>query len=345
MTHGNAVAARILAAVSILGAPPAGAADPFFTAGIAYVAPDGDRRADDGVAGSAGIGLGFGRNLSAEARLFGAVLPAADAGAPDQSQIGLGVDLLVGLGSHWYVLAGGGGVDDDVGDPALNGTGGFANVGAGWRSRPARGLRYRIEARAVADSFGEGMNDALLGFVIELPPRAPAAPPAAAAATRVVTLEPRVPVAIDDLDADGVADEADRCANTLRGAKVEPDGCVWQEQVVTLSNLRFPVNSERLTADIRARLDEVARFFQNQPDVTMDVYGHTDATGSEAHNLALSKGRAAAARDYLIGKGIAARRLKSDGFGESQPIADNATEEGRVANRRVDLHIHARAPG
>jgi OmpA-OmpF porin, OOP family len=338
-------AARILAAVSILGATPAGAADPYFTAGVAYVAPDRDRLADDGVAGSAGVGLGLGKSLSTEARLFGAVLPAAAAGAPDQSQVGLGVDLVLALGSRWYVLAGGGGIDTDVGNPALDGANSFANAGVGWRNQLARGLRYRIEARAVADRFGGGMNDALLGLVVELPPRAPAPPPPAAAAARVVVLQQAVPVAIADMDADGIADEADRCSNTLRGAKVEPDGCVWQEQVVTLSNLRFPVNSERLTADIRARLDEVSRFFQNQPDVTMDVYGHTDASGSEPHNLALSKRRAAAVRDYLVRKGIAPARLKSDGFGESQPIADNGTEEGRVANRRVDLHIHARQPG
>ena len=77
----------------------------------------------------------------------------------------------------------------------------------------------------------------------------------------------------------------------------------------------------------------------------MDVHGHTDASGPQAHNLKLSKARAASVRNYLVGKGIAATQLTSDGFGAARPIATNETEEGRTANRRVDLRIHARQPG
>ena len=88
----------------------------------------------------------------------------------------------------------------------------------------------------------------------------------------------------------------------------------------------------------------MADFFANQSDVTMDVYGHTDAQGAEAYNLRLSADRAAAVRAYLVGKGITAAQLKSEGFGESKPIDDNKTAGGRARNRRVELHIHARRP-
>jgi outer membrane protein OmpA-like peptidoglycan-associated protein len=71
--------------------------------------------------------------------------------------------------------------------------------------------------------------------------------------------------------------------------------------------------------------------------VNIEVAGHTDSRGSDAYNIKLSQRRAEAVRDYLISKGIAADRLSAKGYGESQPVADNATDEGRFKNRRVEL--------
>jgi outer membrane protein OmpA-like peptidoglycan-associated protein len=69
------------------------------------------------------------------------------------------------------------------------------------------------------------------------------------------------------------------------------------------------------------------------------VEGHTDDVGEDAFNQTLSDGRAAAVRDYLIGKGVAVDRLEAQGFGETRPIADNTTKAGKEQNRRVEFVI------
>ena len=82
---------------------------------------------------------------------------------------------------------------------------------------------------------------------------------------------------------------------------------------------------------------------KGRPSMRIGVYGHTDSKGTPGGNLILSKQRAAAVRNYLQGKGIAANRLASEGFGQTKPIADNNTDEGRTKNRRVEFKILAGA--
>jgi len=342
--HRSNIKAAVTACALVWAGTLNAAAGDYLLLGISYVSPDDGRGAAHGAGGSAGYGRPFAAQWAGEARVFGHALDPERSEDRQLGQFGAGFDLVFAPETtHGFVvLAGVGGSRVDGAND--EGTGFFGNIGLGWRDLvPASSLRYRLEVRGFADQTGPGYTDALLSFVVELPTAAPPAAPAAVPAPRVVTLA--TPIVVADADADGIADENDKCASTLRGARVEPDGCVWQEQVVTLSNLRFPSSSERLTADIRTRLDEVVRFFANQPDVRMDIYGHTDATGTEAMNLKLSKGRAASVRAYLVKKGIGEARLTSDGFGESRPIATNDTEDGKAANRRVDLHIHARQPG
>src|SRR5262249_47866718 len=86
-------------------------------------------------------------------------------------------------------------------------------------------------------------------------------------------------------------------------------------------------------------LDEVVTLMKAQGSIKMGVYGHTDSRGIAANNLKLSSDRAASVMAYLIGHGIAASRLESQGFGQTKPIADNATEEGRAKNRRVEFKM------
>ena len=92
-------------------------------------------------------------------------------------------------------------------------------------------------------------------------------------------------------------------------------------------------------ANARTILDAVAAELSAYPDVTVALAGHTDAKGSEAYNQRLSESRAQAVRAYLADRGIEPGRMTAAGFGESQPVADNDTEEGRELNRRTELTV------
>jgi outer membrane protein OmpA-like peptidoglycan-associated protein len=84
-------------------------------------------------------------------------------------------------------------------------------------------------------------------------------------------------------------------------------------------------------------LDEVATLLAGELSWKLLIEGHTDAQGEADHNQRLSEARAAAVRDGLVERGVAAARLRTVGFGESRPVGDNATEVGRAQNRRVEL--------
>lgn len=102
-------------------------------------------------------------------------------------------------------------------------------------------------------------------------------------------------------------------------------------------------------ADIRSKsfklLDNVAGVLKSHPTLTVRVEGHTDSQGDDAHNLDLSQRRAQSVVAYLVKKGVAAERLTAQGFGETAPIADNRTNKGRAANRRVVFAITGGADG
>jgi len=107
----------------------------------------------------------------------------------------------------------------------------------------------------------------------------------------------------------------------------------------TLDNIFFDVNRYELLPKSKSDLDNLIEFLRLNKNVRIEIGGHTDNTGSEAHNQALSENRAKAVHDYLINAGIAASRLTYKGYGQSQPIADNDTDEGRQLNRRTDFKI------
>lgn len=101
----------------------------------------------------------------------------------------------------------------------------------------------------------------------------------------------------------------------------------------------FDVDSSQIRPVFQRTLDEVARTLNSYPETYIDVYGHTDSDGSDAHNLALSQRRAQAVADYLVSRGVNRARIATQGFGESQPIATNATSAGKQQNRRVEIRI------
>jgi outer membrane protein OmpA-like peptidoglycan-associated protein len=146
-----------------------------------------------------------------------------------------------------------------------------------------------------------------------------------------------------DSDGDGVPDCLDKCPDTPKGVKVDASGCPISEYIpepekpVVLTGVHFEFNKSILTPDSKTILDKVAASLIERPDVKVEIAGHTDSKGSDAYNLKLSDRRSAAVREYLISKGVMAENLTSKGYGESQPIADNKTDEGRAKNRRVEL--------
>jgi outer membrane protein OmpA-like peptidoglycan-associated protein len=107
------------------------------------------------------------------------------------------------------------------------------------------------------------------------------------------------------------------------------------------SDILFDVDSWSLRPESRATLRDLATNFQRYPDNLIDVEGHTDSTGTTAHNQTLSENRAGSVRDYLIAEGVPGRNVTARGYGESQPKATNETPEGRQLNRRVEIHIRA----
>ena len=101
----------------------------------------------------------------------------------------------------------------------------------------------------------------------------------------------------------------------------------------------FDTGSATLKPEFRAVLDKVAQSMIDYPQSLIDVYGHTDSTGSDAFNQRLSEQRAATVMNYLISRGVPAARLRSQGFGETMPVASNDTLDGRSKNRRVEIKI------
>ena len=139
-----------------------------------------------------------------------------------------------------------------------------------------------------------------------------------------------------DSDGDGVLDRLDRCPGTRTGARIDANGCEVAE-VIVLKGVNFATNSARLTPGSTAILDEAAATLLKRGDARTEVAGYTDDRGSAARNVELSQQRAEAVRRYLVSKGVNASNLTARGYGQENPIADNRTESGRSANRRVEL--------
>ncbi len=110
-------------------------------------------------------------------------------------------------------------------------------------------------------------------------------------------------------------------------------------KVTVLNNIFFATDSFNLKSESKPQLNEMFTFLNNNPGWIVEIGGHTDHNGSELYNIQLSAKRAAAVVNYLIEKGMPVERLRSKGYGFSEPVADNSTEEGRAANRRTEFKL------
>jgi adhesin transport system outer membrane protein len=167
--------------------------------------------------------------------------------------------------------------------------------------------------------------DAMAANPALLPPEAPLAAPVAA------------PV-VGDSDGDGVKDDKDLCPGTPAGTKVDHTGCPLKD-VTVIKGVYFDNDKSDLREDALPRLDEAVETLKRYPEIKVEIAGHTDWTSTDVYNQGLSERRAKAVMDYFISKGVDAGRLTAKGYGESNPIADNESDDGRAKNRRVELRI------
>jgi OOP family OmpA-OmpF porin len=115
--------------------------------------------------------------------------------------------------------------------------------------------------------------------------------------------------------------------------------CHIIDQTVVVRAVDFEFNSTQLTAPAQHTLNEVAAALLTQPELHIEVQGHTDSIGTDSYNLGLSQRRADAVKAYLVNRGLSASILSAKGFGKAMPIAGNDTAEGRAQNRRVAFEV------
>ncbi|MBS1532815.1 MAG: OmpA family protein [Bacteroidetes bacterium] len=155
-----------------------------------------------------------------------------------------------------------------------------------------------------------------------------------------------------DSDGDGVADQFDKCPNTPAGTVVDGSGCpinfpkidtsLFMRKPVegaakAYSNIQFEFDSSVLRTSSYPTLDLTSADMRSNASMKYELDGFASSEGTAAHNLKLSRDRANSVKTYLVNSGVDSKRLKVKAYGETHPIADNSTEEGRILNRRVEF--------
>ncbi|MEQ1531450.1 MAG: OmpA family protein, partial [Methylococcales bacterium] len=311
-----------------------------------YVRPGGDRGAKDGWGGGLGIGKMLNDHFNVELRGFYQGL------STDGPQVGRNQgrwDMTGGTADvQYYINRGKFSPYTVIGLGAMNtstngdsGVGFIGEAGAGatyelhdnFLLRGDVRYRYNHNFNAKLQPGTDEFHDMVVnvGFVVPF-----GAKHAAAEAPVTPAAEP-APVdncATLDSDGDGVSNCVDKCPSTIAGSKIDSQGCAIS---LELKGVNFKYDSAVLTTEAMTILDTVAESLVAYPQKSdIEVHGHTSSEGTVSHNLKLSKRRSQSVANYLKQKGVA-NRLYAKGYGESQPIADNSTEEGKHQNRRVEL--------
>lgn len=366
-----AAAAAIAVASSPASAFTLGEHSPYFAAQYLYEISDSARESDNGH----GFQLTFGMALPFLQGFEGEV-SFTDLGRKrdiDRNKdytSTLSFDLLRGLGTYGYrneagepqfpqlkpfgvfglVL-----VEEDVAADRNYHAGANAGIGT-LIDLGYRGVALRTEARVLAQSNSKSVpsHSSLFDYRVSVGVQVPFAAvlPAAAAPEQAPPPPAECELAVvdpvtgrtdcgDDADGDGVTDGLDECPGTLPGTVVDAKGCPVELTAQVIRGVNFETASAALLPESMRILDGTAEAIKgmNDPSVLVEIGGHTDDVGSQAYNLMLSQQRAEAVRQYLISRGVDAGQLTSQGYGKTQPVADNDTEEGRAQNRRVEFRI------
>lgn len=192
-------------------------------------------------------------------------------------------------------------------------------------------------AQAATPSLFVNFHDALSfdGTAVEKKSQPVAVAAAAVAATPVV-------IAADG-DGDGVNDENDKCPGTPSGLAVNKLGCSVKEKAQVKIQVEFAPGKSVVTEAYVGEIQKLAEFMKAHPETSVVIAGHTDNTGNEKGNLAISKARAEAVAAKVISFGVEKNRVSAVGYGSKEPIADNKTLAGRQQNRRVmaDLSVES----
>ena len=192
------------------------------------------------------------------------------------------------------------------------------NVGAGSFFELNDNWAMRGEVRATAD-LNRGSVDSYAGLGL------------------TYSFLPAKPVVDGDDDQDGVLNSIDQCPNTPTNLMVDNKGCPLStvEYLTKRMNVYFDSDQWQVKSQYFGEIEQVAKLLRQHPEATVEIQGHTDSTASDSYNLNLSERRAQAIANVLVNEyGISQNRVSWKGYGESKPIADNATEQGRALNRR-----------
>ncbi len=305
-----------------------------------FVRTGGDRNSSDGWGGGMGIGKILDKHFNVEVKGFyegfgGTNGPWSLTGGTADLQYYFSRDKF-----SPYTVVGLGGMNSCA----------SANCGAGFIGEAGAGFTYELHDNFLIRSdvryrYNNNLNAQIqpgtdefhdmtvnVGFVIPFGDKPKSA--AKVETPIAVAVAPVPDCSTLDADSDGVNDCRDKCPGTIKGSKIDINGCPIR---LVLKGEHFKYDSAELTLNATTILDGVADSLVAYPQKNdIEVQGHTSSEGSNSYNMKLSQRRAKSVVDYLKMKGVT-NKLIAKGYGETQPVADNGTEAGKSENRRVEL--------
>lgn len=337
---------------------------------VTFVKPDSDKNADSSLAVGIGLGKFLTNNISLDFEVDNATLDLRNGGELSQTSFGLmsryhfnenmGFRPYLGLGLGWMTNE----INEDGHyRQAIGSLAAGLNKSISDNFKLRTELKYRLENSddtfSGQDMYGDVLFNAALSYSIgsasqqatktDLVEQAPQLDgdndgvsdandrcPNTPAGTQVDATG--CAIVDGDDDNDGVPNSRDACPNSAAGAVVGSDGCEVKV-VIELQGVHFDTDKATLKPVSISILDAAVKTLGEHGTIMVEVAGHTDSTASDAHNQALSERRAQVVHTYLVDHGISADRMTWKGYGESQPIATNDTEEGKAKNRRTELNV------